>query len=304
MNLTKKKNIYFIALLIIWLGYVTLMVMAPPNPSNTLNLTRIQMVSIQLSVAIPLLIIWGIILYSILKVKTYADSVKGTSEEGWFKGIVGGLTMLFIGLILPSFISFLSSYNPGSEIMRADVKIVTTYVTVITTLLAFWFLVQSSKGFLTLINTKTSQLGAVVILIFIIIVYSYAVFNNPYRTISTDAAIRPTYYLSDTLILLTVMLPYIVAWFLGIVAMINFRTFSKNAPGLIYRKAFSFVSVGIVFIVGISIITQLITQFNAFFVGLPVSTLLAIVYVLIALILAGYVFVARGAKELLKIETV
>jgi hypothetical protein len=134
------------------------------------------------------------------------------------------------------------------------------------------------------------------------LIYAWAIFHNQFRTFSSDPLIKPTYFLHDWLIVATVLLPYLIIWLWGTWAVIEAYAFARQVPGVIYQKAFLSVTRGltvtVLFLIGLQFLSQSTTVFGH--AGL--KTVLALVYLLLLALATGYVFLARGARQLTSIE--
>jgi hypothetical protein len=134
--------------------------------------------------------------------------------------------------------------------------------------------------------------------------YVRLILGNQYRTVSNVPTIRPSYGVSDTLIFLTIVPQYLIGWLAGLVALLNLVLFQRKVTGIIYRQFFGDFAFGFSMIIGMSIFLQFFNQASAYLNRISLNNILIIVYVILAVIVVGYLFMAKGAKKLLKLETV
>ena len=134
--------------------------------------------------------------------------------------------------------------------------------------------------------------------------YAILVLQSPYRTVSDNPLIVPTYFLSDALIVTTVILPYVITWLYGLLAVLNIWLFGQGVKGKLYRDALRPFIIGFTIVILLSVFLQVIKLFSGFFSTLGLGTLLVIVYVLVAVIAAGNLLIADGAKRLKEFEAV
>ena len=306
---SKNYSLYYLVTAGLWALYVVLTFLSPLQANNRYNLSTLQSQLLRISIMLPILVIWLVLVYGLVQLKRYADSIEGSTEHRYYNYIVWGLWALALGLILPSFISFISAFQPGIFEAKKFVSIVNRYINIATLLVAFSYILMGSKGLLSLLPNhqsfiKNKKIIAYVVVIALFAGYSFLLFNNPYRTSSPDPLISPTYYLPDPLIIITVMIPYLIVWIIGSGVIINIMTFSQNVTGQIYRKAFYFIALGLITITTLSIGLQLLAQATVYFSKASLGAILIIVYALLILIAIGYGFIARGAKELVKIENI
>lgn len=301
---------YFLAnLLGIWLTYVILVFVAPAAETvSRYGLTLAQAQFLRVTITVPLLLIWVAALFSVVWFRRYTKLISGSEEEPSFKKLTMGLWMLLIVIVLPSFVTAIANYYPGDFVVQRASTIIRNYITVSLYLVGFYYLWQASKSFLKTINASETAnryqpwiIGSVAVLA---VMYTWAVLNNSYRSVSPDPIVKATYYLPDVLIFATIVIPYILIWAMGASAVINLINYAKNVPGVIYRQTFSWVAYGLIFTIGMVIGYQFLTQANASVGHAALKIILIVIYGLLLAMSGGYLFVARGARRLTKIEEI
>jgi hypothetical protein len=302
-------RIAIIVLLVLWLGYAVLSFLAPPAASSSrygLTLTQINLV--RLTIVLPLLFIWLTSLYSVVHFHRYARIIKNSPEGSAFRKITTGLWMLLLVIILPSLVNAVANFYPNSQAAAQFSTVIRNYISVVFYLVGFWYLWQASLDFLRSVpgvepsmRDRNYSLSGVAILVLLL---TWFILHNPFRTESVDPVVRATYYLPDPLIFLTIVIPYGLIWALGALTIINFRTFTKHVSGLIYREIFSSVTLGITTTLLLLIGLQFLSQANAALGHATFSVILIIIYLLLLAIAVGYLLIARGARKLTVIEEV
>jgi hypothetical protein len=132
-----------------------------------------------------------------------------------------------------------------------------------------------------------------------------SIFTNEIRTVTPDPRIPATYYLKDSLIVLTIVIPSFLAWLMGIRTILNLDNYSRRVEGSIYRRALSALSWGIWAVIAGSVFLQGLQSLgSARLFKLGLAKLIIIIFALLTIQLLGYALVALGAKRLNKIETV
>jgi hypothetical protein len=170
---------------------------------------------------------------------------------------------------------------------------------------AFWLIYQGSEGLTRIIKVKDigrSRIIVIAILALLAIGYAWALSQNPYRLSSPNPAQIHPYYLSDTLLLLTVLLPYLATWGLGMLAVAKLRIYHTNAPGIIYRRALSALAKGLMAVIISSIVIQLITATSPMLVQVGLEQILLLIYLLIIIYAVGHIWILMGARRLAFIE--
>ncbi len=301
---------YLLVIAVLWIVYVVLSLFAPATQAINqyrINLTQINL--LRVSILIPILVIWLAAFFAFIRFRYYTVQIANSAEAEGFKKIAKGFGMLLLVVMIPGYVGLIANYYPGVDMAEKVVTIIRTYIGIIFYLLAFWYFVQGSKQLVRTLKLEgqKARLPYRLVIPFMVVLclaYAWAIFHNEFRTVSSDPTIKPTYFLPDWLITSTIFIPYLLIWLWGCRTVVNMRTYAKLVPGVIYRKTFSAIANGLTFIIILLIITQFLSQSSSVFGNASLKVVLAILYVLILAIAAGYVFLARGARELSKIEEV
>lgn len=320
-------HIYFAISVLLWLGYFYFTFTSPIDPENRLGLTDpFKVRLIQASLALPIMLIWAFGVYAVNGFRKYIDLIKDTVESAGLIKIVIGIAILLFGFALNSFIgSIRGHYNPinyyndvlgviDADTTRLDVlrvfTILTQYLSVLWTIIPYvfmfwgsWVLLKSSQ---LVADFKRRTFFPIFALVLTTMLYLVLYFQNPIRQVPLypEQGQLPTYYFSDSIVLLTIVLPYVIAWGFGLMAALGIDVYKEKVNGFVYREALSRFSIGFLTIVSASILFQIIgTLSNAFFYW-SLAAILLLVYVLVAILGVGYVVFATGVRKLKRIETV
>jgi len=309
------RHKYNIPLILLILLYTWISFSLPVNYESLhqLHISLNSLRVIDLALFIPIFAIWYIAFYGFSSFKIYAEKIENYPDGKGFSIIADGLVVIGLGLILTSFVSSAVSYfttqNLG-DVPRA--VIVSNYVSVLVPLLAFTFIFVGARNLIKISKIKFSAKNTIPFYLLVIIlgvIFAWVAIHNPAKDIEATATRHGLYYLPNYLIVITIVIPYIISWFLGIKAAFMLNYYKNKTKGIIYKRSLSYLSRGVILVVISEIATQFLNVFNneineqlnqhgASFLG----PILLIIYVLLVLIAAGYVLIAMGAKELNKIE--
>ena len=307
-----NRGTYIAVLIIIWIVYAVLTILTPTAAQTTsrYGITPNEILLIRITFLVPYFLIWAAALFAIVNFKHYTSFLVNSTESSGFKKITTGLWFLLLTLIIPQFISVIAGYYSSSMHLQRLTVIISNYVSIILYFCAFWQLFAASKDLNKAIEKPNDKYITVVrpllycIIALLSLGYCWAIFHNPNRTISHDALVRPTYFLNDLMIVLTIIIPYVVIWLLGTLAFTNIMAFTKNVHGIIYKKAFENVASGLLSIIILSIGLQFLSQLGAFFGHASVQVILLIIYLILIGLGCAYLFIANGARKLAAIEKV
>jgi hypothetical protein len=308
--MSKKDWPYYILVAAAWLVYAFLTFTAPiTETSKKLGLTQPVFDLLRITIALPLLLIWLAAVYGALHLKRYAQSIKEGLDGQSLHKISTGLFILAFSMILSSLLGNVRSINIYNSSVVSTITIISNYLNAFAPLLAYFLIFSGSAKLLQNTNIKAVDLGhkimALLPLALFAAVYIWLTFTNPNRQVPATNDSAAAYYLSDPLIVVTIMVPVILAWVLGVLSVVNIYSYMKNVPGLIYKQSLKYLAFGIVGVVSASILTQALSALgSARLMGISLGWLLGLVYVLLTVIALGYVLIAIGSKKLSKIESV
>lgn len=306
----KRNSLYIYTAVFVTciIGYLLIIINMPPDASvlTRYNLSPSQARFLSLSIAAPLIIIWTIALFGLISINRYATHIRKDKDGRAFTTISRGLSVLVFSLPLVAFISSGLSYiaRTSPEFTPKSV-IVTNYITLATFFTAFFIIRKGAMRLNSKIknrdvsdNYRFWRFG----LVALGLLFTYMTLNNPARAVAPPGASRAVYYLPDWLIVITIIVPYIINWYLGMQSAYYIRQYSKRVPGILYRVALGYISNGIGAVILASILIRFLVSTTEFFNKAGLRLLLFVVYLLLITMSIGYILIALGAKKLQKIE--
>lgn len=295
--------------LVLCLLYVGLTEFAPIDP---ITLSKYHLDSMQVHlllalIAVPYVAIWIVALVGYLRLRSYNDTIKGSSDGKVFKKINQGIA--FLALWLPiaglsdTLVSSLHVNHPGSS---AALTIIDNYLNIILLFVAYSLINEGTGRFRGLARGQKIRSNQWWIIGYIAFasLYTWLALSDPVRHVASDATLRATYYQPDWLIVTTVLIPRLIMWYLGMQAVRNIYHFSKNVKGNIYRLALHRLALGIGWVIVTTIVLRAMQSLSSQLNHLNLAALLLYVLILLLLIAAGFVMIAQGAQKLQKLEEV
>jgi len=288
----------FVALVGLYVG----LYFALPTDPETLqryNLSQTSVRLLGLTVVIPLLGVFFATLYGFLKFKDYASSIADTKEGRGFQYLSNGLMVLAFSLPTASIVSSVLNYIALSQPdLLPTATILKNYIALIFPLVTFILLARGAESLVRSVrgNQQKRHYNGL-LLIVLSCLFTWLITTRPH---SNGAEV--TYYLPNWLVITTLAIPYLYTWSQGIMTISNLRLYRASVGGKVYKRALGYLAQGVTGIVLLSIIGQAITTLSARLDRLSLTPVLIIVYILIILYALGYGLVARGAKQLKKIE--
>ncbi|HSX45354.1 MAG TPA: hypothetical protein VLF39_04610 [Candidatus Saccharimonadales bacterium] len=257
------------------------------------------------SLLLPLIGIWTCAAYGFVHYKQYALSIRGSTQGKGTNTIANGLGIIALQLIVSGGFNTITSINSVKQAVGGDrgVQIISTGTAMLFSLVAGLLLYQGasqlnsslakhskpklfSKSLYVLLATS------VVFLIGIILSYpSYKPTNSVYKYVPLSVAI------------VGIWAPSLFVWTFYLLAVKYLHHYQHNVKGKVNRKALGLLARGVYFILGSSVLIQLIGTLNGVLANASLTPILVIVYPLIVAIGLGYLFIAEAATKLRQVES-
>lgn len=306
-----KINKVLVSFIALSLGYIFLTLVMPVEATafqSKYQLSDSQISLLRLTVAAPIVVIWLLAYYGYAKFRAYANSIKESREAKPLSRLVDGLLVLGLWLPLTSVINNIATRiytdNPG---LTEEMTITRNYIGLIILLGAFMLIHQGSRD-LAKVTKKSAATNMrptlMTILAVVSTIFAYVTLTNPVRQFPNESTPIAAYYLPDFLLFFTIIVPYVLVFYFGLLAVQNLIFYRQNVKGIIYKNALGWLAGGICVAVICVIVLRYLSGVTTVFSDASLKIVLSIIYLLVILIAAGYVLIAWGAKKLQKIEEV
>jgi len=283
------------------LAYLLLTFLPSPN-AHTLAKYHLSVIGLRLldvTLVLPVLVMWFAIFYGYRQMSRYSQAIRDTRDGKPLMNLTRGLMVLALGVPLTSLLSnALKLLARSHHSLDALSTILSQYLGVLYPLLAFIFIGTGSRG-LSLISKKRpsyAQANLVALLVIILGVVFCALIAHSHRDV------RIAYHMSYSLVMLTLAIPYMYVWFLGLLAVVELHIYSKQVAGIVYRRSWRMLALGLGAVIVFDILLQYLGTMSTWLGDLSLSGLLLVLYVLLLGLAASFIVVALGTKKLMKIE--
>lgn len=299
----KKKWQYFAIVLVIWLVYAGFSLYTPqPVTSSKYHLSTTTLNLIIITFEVPFFVCW---IYAVAGWRHFCEYINkhpDNLEKKGFMKISRGMLILIIGLIVPTVLSTVYLYFNRHASENSTWVIVSNYINILFPLMGFFWMFRGSLQLMDSIKVKIASWSKIITVLIPVtlftIFYVALIFTNPARRDSSDPSVLATYFISDKLIVLTIILPVVLTWVEGLLLALNIEQFSNHAPLKLKSALVNFYN-GLLIIVGAAILSQALSSLgNARFSKLNLGLILFMIYFLLLIIAVGYGLIARGAKKL------
>ncbi len=283
-------------------------VYASPVDSEILvryNLDEFQYRILIATLVLPLIGIWACAAYGFVHYKQYALSIKGSAQGRGTNTIANGLGIIASELVISNAFSAVTSADSARAFFGGEKGVV-----VISTALAILFALAASfqlyagAAQLNASLAKPSQPKLVSKSLYMLGTASLIFMAGIVFTYPTHGATESIYeYIPLGVALVGIWLPYLVVWSCYLFAVKHLRHYLHRVKGTANRKALGLLATGAYFILGSSVLIQLLGTLSGVFENVSLTPILIIIYPLIVAIGLGYLFIARAATELRRIES-
>lgn len=298
-----NRRIYYAALLVWSIIYVAGTILAPLAP-NHFNITPEQTHLLQVSLAIPVVLIWLAAVYGAERFKSYAQCIKSDRDGKAMNQVANGLNILVIAVLSNGISAIIRPWAYHDGWLRAF-TIIFNYVQVALPLIALYVMYRGSVRLRAIAKSREnlrSWLPIIGLAVVIAAIYFAILLSYQYRSHTPDPNEFSSFYLPDPLLVLTVALPNVVAWTLGFKAASNIIIYQRRVQGVIYRNALFRFATGIIIIIAFAVLLQLLIGLSAHLAKAGLGSILFLLYVIILIYSIGFLIVASGTKRLNAIE--
>ncbi|MBI2063372.1 MAG: hypothetical protein HYT65_00035 [Candidatus Yanofskybacteria bacterium] len=276
---------------------------APTAVSKELGLGKdIARFIVVLTFALPLFaaFFWGLWGSKLLFKAEGSDNIKTRGLHLLATGILITVLVLLVNIMLGQIRSRILIPLNIYEIEKIS-TIVTNYIYSFGYLLSFYIIFRGTQKMTTATAAyKTwNVLTSAIVVILVGTLYVGLSLSNPDRMISLTPGVRPSHYLSDVLILTTVILPSMLAWFFGIVTAFNLADIFSSPDYQSHQKSYQNLFSGMLLIIFSIIILQTILSIGTTrFIVIGLTPVLALIYLFAFALAIGNFFLLRAAKNL------
>jgi hypothetical protein len=287
--------------------FVLFVFLLPVKPEEifSYHFSKLQYRLVLLIVSIPSLLVWIVAFWGYSQLKIYSAALKKTSEGRAFNKIASGLMWLAWSLPLSSILNRLLSVADGSKSTgHHAVIILFNYIDLILPLVAFIYLYQGVK--LIVVNRRRSQneIPNVITAFFVLFGIAYCYLTLKTFDLSSLGSSHNPYHLPAWLMIITIIIPYLYAWFIGMVAAIKLNSYSIGTQGVIYKKALKLLSIGLTTIIIGFVAVQYTSTARPTYGRLVLSVHMVLSILFRIIVGIGFITLSYGVNRLKKIEQV
>jgi hypothetical protein len=299
MKLKSKLFYSYLLFVVIYGGFVLL---PAPAPATLLlyHVSAMGLRLIDLTIIVLLAAIWFAGFYGFAQLQAYSQLIQNDKDGKQLAKLTNGIFLLVMWLPVSSVTSSVLNYIVTKHTgLLPAVKIIENYISLCLPLLGFILIGRAARGLGKLVRHRFSYNYInflAVILIYVGLIY--------YRLIVTTSDRQAIYHMSIWLILLTLVAPYIYMWFVGLMAVYDIYGYGQKIKGIVYKKAWGLLALGLGWLIVLSISFQYLTSLSARLSHLSIYWILAIIYALLLVLSVGFVLTALGARRLRRIEEV
>lgn len=290
------------------LVYVVQTAVLPPDPAtlHRYHITSATASLLGLSVALPYVVTWVIALIGYIRLRVYADTITDSPDGEAFKTIADGVLGLAVWLPLTAVVgAIVTRTYRNHPSLTAHLVQLNNYFNLTILFISLCVLYFGARKLMALVERPTyswPRNASIVVFGVMAIAYIVIVFHDPARAHPTKDVAVGTYYSADWVIALTLVLPRLFVWYLGLQAAVMIYLYRENVSGHIYKEALNYLASGLGFVVVSTVALRYFASLPTKVNNLSLGFILLVVYLLIILIGVGYGLVARGAKQLKLIE--
>lgn len=296
---------HYIALTAIFFVLV-LVLPAQQTVLDSYNLSNSQYHILILLYVLPFIGIWYAAFLAFTRLNRYAKSIEGSVEAAGYKTLALGCGWLAYSLPITAIISLLLfTVENSSQVLKPTAVILSNYMNLIVPLIGFILLGYSARRLSQLSKTRMdSKLANKIGAVFIVLGLVYGYFTISAINLDSITSTQNVYFLPIWVVVISLIVPYLYSWFVGLLAAFEMIFYAKNSKGLLYRQALSYVGYGIATVIVSSIFVQFLESISATSNTSSINYIFATAYFSEIILAAGYILIAIGSNKLKRIEEV
>jgi len=279
-------------------------------PANRLatqayHVTSFQYRVVLFSVALPSILVWFAAFWGYAKLRQYAAHLQAAAEGEYYMALARGCTWLAWSLPVTAIVTLAANAAMGPDThLHPAAVVISNYVKLIPPLIAFTLIGNAARGLVQHSRIKLGLMGTrLIMLLFVLIgvLYCYLVFRHMDLTMGLGNS-HNLYFMPVWLVVVTIAVPYLYAWFVGLLAAYEISLFSQKVHGVLYRRALRMLAGGLVLVLGSSMVVQYISGLQVGQGYLVLDSRLLFLTIFRILNGIGFLLIAFGADQLKKLE--
>ena len=298
---TKQKTLYAYLILTITYAAGTLLIPPPKRTLQRYHTTLQHLRLLDLTFILLFAAIWLSAVYAFYNFRQYYHVIKKTKEGKPLAYITTGIGLLAFWFPVIEVFDTYTNYAVQKHVsFTGPVIVMQNYLALLIPLIGFVFLSIGARKLTEIVKQRPTMFGTnglVIVLIVIGVTYVYLLTGTHNR-------VSNAYHLSTINILVTLAIPYIYMWFIGLLSAYEIFLYRVKAPGIIYRQSWQQLALGTSSLIVLSITIQYLSTVSEQLDRLSLVRALMVIYALLVLLAIAYVLVALGARNLKKIEEV
>jgi hypothetical protein len=310
----KKESGTSVGRVLRWCSLLTIVYIAAvfALPYNNITVKSYHFSSFEYSIAVlmvnlPVIAVWFFAFWGYAKLRQYSEAIRKTREGKYFYRLSVGLAWLAWSMPIISITSHIlnGTINGGSG-THSVVSIIDDYLNLILTLIAFLIIGSAARGIIGQDNKvdlgRISSRVVIALLTLGGVIYCFLVLRS--FNLNSISDTNNHYHMPVWLVVITIIIPYLYAWFVGVMAAYEITIYAKGIKGVLYKQALMNIVYGLLAVVLSFITIQYLN--NAWQMPAHVIFTARLVVTTIFRIIggAGYILMAVGASRLKRIEEV
>lgn len=290
--------------------YLILSYVYPTDPSTIAqrHFSVAQARVVALTFAAIFIIIWVLAFYSSWKLMEYGQSIKEYQDGKAFVLLAFGMFVLALYLPFRSITKILLNYSahvhPG--LTTASIMFI-SYTNVLIPLVVYIYISRGGQRLFSMVRAKvpSAHIAALALLLSVICaMYCYAIFTSRTKLTPVDWLITVNYAVRAPLLILTLVVPFLFMWSIGLIATYQIYHYHRKVKGVIYRDCLRLLSIGLTLEILAEIAAQYITALAASVRRFPSVFMALLVFTVLLVIAIAYVLIVQGVKKLRAFEEV
>lgn len=288
--------------------YVLLIFVLPANriSMHTYHLNGLEYRALLFAVSLPSIATWVAAFLGYLKLLQYIRVINKSPEGADFATLARGYAWLAWSLPVAATINLLltSAVNTWPHTQPAAI-IIRNYINIALPLIAFSIMGTATRALMSRLKISLSSASIRgIMLVFLTggVLYCFLTFQQ--LNLNSLHSTHNPYYMPLWLMVLTIIIPSLYAWFNGLLAAYEIMLYSRHTDGVLYRSALRLLVAGLVIIIVSFVAIQFTSSVNPGLARLILNWRLILTLLFRITSAVGFILVAVGAHRLKTIEEI
>jgi hypothetical protein len=257
---------------------------------------------IALTFAAVFILMWIFAYYAARELIAYSQSIKLYKDGEAITRLASALFVIALYLpvrcISKILLNYVAHLHPS---FTTTSNMLITYINVLFPLAIYAYISIGGYRLFSMVRAKVPVEHVSLLAIALCVVaatYCYAAFSSSVKLTPTNWLVPVDYDIDAPLRFFTIIVPYLFMWTIGFIASYQIYFYQQNVKGIIYKRSFHLLSLGLALVILVTVAVQYITVASVRIGHLPTLVTMPLALSVMSGELVSCVLIVRGVSRL------